>query len=193
MAAKPSVQSAREPPHVQELQQLNQLKNRATDPADADIDSSVTLANLLQPGADDNRFDATRGGVIEVVVVDAKAGGIETGNCRATDALYRDTHIEVAQQSPAAATSRVIVESRLVGGTRCQRRDGLDHAGIEGTLRAPGAISRVVMFDAEHRPQAKNTAPNNAGDRRATVWELHPVTSFEVLDPQASGVECLTK
>ena len=181
-------------PNVQELQQLNQLKNRATDPADTDIDPNFTLANLLQPGDDANRFDVTKGGVIEGIVVDAKVGGVETVNCKATDPVYRDTHIEVAMQSHAAATKRVIVE------VTPRWRDAMSTTGVDWSTQGLKALCGHqvrfrgwVMFDAEHRPQAKNTAPNNPGDWRATVWELHPVTSFEVLDPQASGVACLTK
>ena len=180
-------------PNVAALQQLNLQKNRATDPADADIDPNFTLANLLQPKPDDSRFDATKGGVIEGIVVDAKVGGVETVNCKATDPVYRDTHIEVAQQSSAAATARVIVE------VTPRWRDAMSKTGADWTTPGLKALCGHhvrfrgwVMFDAEHRAQAKNTAPTNANDWRATVWELHPVTSFEVLDPQASGAACLT-
>ena len=138
-------------PHVQELQQLNTLKNRATNPAEADIDSTFTMANLLQRGADDTRFDATKGGIIEGIVVDAKVGGIETGNCKAKEALYRDTHIEVALRSPAAATKRVIVE------VTPRWRDAMSKVGLDWTTHGLKALCGHqvrfrgwVMFDAEH-------------------------------------------
>lgn len=179
--------------NAQALEQLNQLKNRATEPADGELDPNFTLANLLKPGADDNRFNVASGGVIEGIVVDAKVGGVETVNCKATDPLYRDTHIEVAQQASATPTQRVIVE------VTPRWRDAMSKAGADWTTQGLKALCghRVrfrgwAMYDVEHRQQAKNTAPNNAADWRATVWELHPVTSFEVLDPQAAGAACLT-
>src|SRR4051812_37674682 len=97
-------------PNVVALRALNNKKNRWHAPVDADLDPSFTLAHLLQPGADDTRFDDTRAGEIEGVVVDVKVGGVETVNCKATDPLYRDTHIEVATHMGAPTTQRVIVE-----------------------------------------------------------------------------------
>lgn len=171
-------------PNVTGLRTLNQKKNRFTAPADADIDQGFTLAALLQPGSDDTRFDDTRAGEIEGFVVNVKVGGVETVNCRATDPLYRDTHIEVAEHMGAPETERVIVE------VTPRWRAAMQAAGVDWTTDALHAlIGRKVrfrgwaLFDEEHRTQARNTAPNNPADWRATVWELHPVTSFVVTSP----------
>jgi uncharacterized protein YraI len=171
-------------PNVAALRTLNEQKNRFNAPADTDIDPGFTLAALLQPGADDTRFDDTRAGEIEGVVVNVKVGGIETVNCKATDALFRDTHIEVATAMGAPETERVIVE------VTPRWRAAMQAAGVDWTTTSLHALigKRVrfrgwQFFDGEHRAQARNTAPNNASDWRATVWELHPVTSFTVLGP----------
>jgi hypothetical protein len=42
-------------------------------------------------------------------------------------------------------------------------------------------ISGWMLFDSEHKGQAENTAPGNSADWRATAWEIHPITSLEVL------------
>jgi hypothetical protein len=39
-----------------------------------------------------------------------------------------------------------------------------------------------LLFDAEHESQSVNTAPGRPRDWRATAWEIHPVTSLEVVD-----------
>lgn len=36
------------------------------------------------------------------------------------------------------------------------------------------------LFDIEHRSQGKNTAPTSPKDWRATVSEIHPITSFKI-------------
>jgi uncharacterized protein YraI len=171
-------------PNVAALQALNLKKNRWHAPADADVDPSFTLAHLLQPGADDARFDDARAGELEGIVVAVKVGGVETVNCKAVDSLYRDTHIEVAQHPGAPATERVIVE------VTPRWRAAMQAAGVDWTTAGLHSLTgrRVrfrgwALFDVEHRAQARNTAPANPADWRATVWELHPVTRFTVLAP----------
>jgi len=46
--------------------------------------------------------------------------------------------------------------------------------------RNPGA---QALFDVDHRGQAKNSAPANPKDWRATVKELHSLTSFVIVSP----------
>jgi uncharacterized protein YraI len=171
-------------PNVAALTALNNKKNRWHAPASSDIDPSFTLVHLLQPGADDARFNDARAGEIEGFVVDVKVGGVETVNCKATDPLYRDTHIEVADHMGAPTTQRVIVE------VTPRWRAAMQAAGVDWTTPSLHALigKRVrfrgwAMFDQEHRSQAENTAPGNPSNWRATVWELHPVTSFTVLGP----------
>ena len=38
-----------------------------------------------------------------------------------------------------------------------------------------------LLFDREHADESENTAPGARANWRATAWELHPVTSIEVL------------
>jgi len=171
-------------PNPAALKALNVAKNRFTAAHDSDIDPSFTLAAVLAPGADDNRFDATKAGELEGFVIDVMVGGVETVNCKATDPLFRDTHIEIADHLGADSTHRVIVE------VTPRWRAEMQALGVDWTTQGLQSLKgkRVkfrgwALFDVEHRGQAKNTAPANPKDWRATVWELHPVTSFVIVSP----------
>jgi hypothetical protein len=51
------------------------------------------------------------------------------------------------------------------------------------TINYLGRCVRVrgwMLFDAEHKGEAENTAPGRPRNWRATAWEIHPVTSIEV-------------
>jgi len=92
-------------------QESNRKKNRITRPAPSEIDSSATLAGLLQGGADQTRWSDTRGASIVAFVVEVKKGGEETVNCGETDSLYRDTHIDVVlDPQDRRKVVRVVVE-----------------------------------------------------------------------------------
>jgi SH3-like domain-containing protein len=175
--------SPRAPDH-NTLIALNLAKNRRTAPHDSDIDPNFTLANLLKPGADDNRFDVSKAGELEGFVVAVRVEGVETVNCRAADSLHRDTHIEVAAHMGDDSTKRIIVE------VTPRWRAEMQSLGVDWSTRGLQSLNgkRVrfrgwQLFDFEHRSQAKNTAPTNPKDWRATVWEIHPITSFKVLSP----------
>jgi hypothetical protein len=168
-------------PNVAALRLLNQQKNRWHAPLDADIDATFTVGALLQPGNDDTRFNDSKASEVEGWVVNVRVGGVETVNCKATDPLYRDTHIEIADHMDAPETERVIVEVTPRWRAAMQAQ-GVDwstpvlHALIGKRVR----FRAWQLFDEEHRGQARNTVPTNASDWRATVWELHPVTAFVV-------------
>jgi hypothetical protein len=163
---------------------LNILKNRVIPPRDQDFDTSVTLSAFLQPGDDEERWDEAKGGVLVGLVYDAKVGGIETTNCKATDAADRDTHIElVLSQARDGPTERVIVE------VTPRWRDKMQSQGVDWSTAAlkeklKGKWVRVkgwLLFDQEHVNQAENTNPGNDRNWRATVWEIHPITQIDVL------------
>jgi hypothetical protein len=163
------------------LAALNRLKNRSAAPKPSEVDRTVTLAAMLKPGDDADRFSTGRAATIEGWVVKVKSGGDETVNCRAPEERDRDTHIELAADSgDADATHHVIVEvtprSRAPNGDRWST-DSLRHALTNRRVRVTGWL----FYDAEHVNAALNTRPAGKHDWRATAWEIHPVTSLEVL------------
>ena len=167
------------------VRELNLLKNRYTAPEPQQIDPRVSLAAMLEPGHDRARWNDRRAADITGYVWDVKVGGVETVNCRATDPPDRDTHIElVLDPMNSSEDRRVIVEVTPRGRALAEQR------GEDWSTRAlrdhfHGRWVRVrgwLLFDSEHQFQSVNTAPNRTRDWRATAWEIHPVTSLEVVD-----------
>jgi len=62
------------------VRQLNRLKNRYVPPRPGEIDSSVSLGDMLEPGDDEERWSDTVGAEVVGYVVDVKKGGMETCN-----------------------------------------------------------------------------------------------------------------
>jgi hypothetical protein len=186
---------------------LNPFKNRSKAPKSGDIDRRITLATMLKPGDDTKRFPMTKAATITGFVVSAKVGGIETCNCHATDALHRDTHIDVVAD-PTFAVPRIIkvTTTDKSGKKHTINKDANEkfHVIVEVTPRVrqqmkakgvdwstatlhktlPGhrvAFTGWMLFDAEHKPQAENTNPGGQLNWRATCNELHPVFAISIL------------
>jgi hypothetical protein len=163
---------------------LDRLKNRYTAPGPNEINPSVTLSAILAPGNDVGRWKVRYGAEVVGYVHDVKPGGIESVNCHARDVPDRDTHIElVLNPMDSSGTRRVIVEVtprwRAIMAAR-----GVDWS--TGALRDHFLGRRVrvggwMLFDAEHKSESENTAPGRSRNWRATAWEIHPVTSIEVV------------
>jgi hypothetical protein len=171
-----------------EVKTLNIRKNQFGSPTADDIDTDVTLAALVTPGEDEDRFDATKAARIVGFVVDVKVGGVETCNCKATNPIDRDTHIELAVTPDAPNNQRVIVEvtPRL---RQHMKSTGVDWTTL--TLQSHGdggikgkwvEVTGWLLFDSEHTDAAENTSPGNPTNWRATCWEIHPITDIRVLD-----------
>jgi hypothetical protein len=172
----------------------NRLKNRATFPAAGDIDPNVSLSAMVQTGDDENRWDDARAASIVAYVVRAGPTGAESVNCGATQERYTDTHIEVVATSGTTARSR-----RVFVEVTPRWRDYMESQGQDwtsGTLSQSLTgrwvrFSGWLFFDFHHRGEARNTASTPTGShiRRATVWELHPVTAVQ-LCPNNSPTNC---
>jgi hypothetical protein len=164
---------------------FNILKNRQSAPAASDIDRTVSLAAMLRPGDDRNRWDDHKAGQLVGYVADVKMGGVETVNCHARSIHGRDTHIDLTLSAAAAydETKHVIVE------VTPRWRTAMAAKGIDwetDTLREKplGRCVKVtgwLLFDAEHRRESANTADAGAKAWRATAWEVHPITAIDVL------------
>ena len=97
------------------------------------------------------------------------------------------THIElVLDPMHNGGSARMIVE--VTPRWRYIMREG----GIDWSTRALrdqllGRWVRVrgwMLFDAEHQRESENTAPGRPRNWRATAWEIHPVTSIQVVARQ---------
>jgi hypothetical protein len=163
---------------------LNRLKNRYTAPMPEQINPKITLASILAPGDDIGRWRVSQGATITGYVYDVKPGRIETVNCHAWDLADRDTHIElVLDPMNTGAAKRMIVEVtprwRVLMGA--QGVDWSTRALRDKFLGRWVRVTRWMLFDVEHKNEAENTAPGRPRNWRATAWEIHPVTSIEVV------------
>jgi hypothetical protein len=166
------------------VQAMDRLKNRYTQPNPGQIDSGITLAAILAPGNDISRWKVKEGAEIVGYVWDVKRGGIEATNCRARDDADRDTHIElVLDPMHNGGSARVIVEV-TPRWRYIMRERGADWSTRGLRDRFLGRWVNVrgwMLFDSEHKGESENTAPERPENWRATAWEIHPVTSMEVV------------
>ncbi len=165
----------------QAAKDLNELKNRYKIPTEGSIDPEVSLAAMVAPGSDFDRFDTRRAAKVRGFVVDVKSGGKETCNCNATDPKLHDTHIELALTPGAPENQRVIVEItprlRMV-----KTGEDWTTAAIAGKFKGKWVeVTGWLTFDTAHIPEAENTNPGNPSNWRATCWEVHPVTDITAL------------
>lgn len=161
--------------------ELARLKNRAAPPLAKEFDGNVSLEALLQPGEDRGRWSESRAGRVEGYVVEVKAGGIEAANCYSY--RERDVHIQVAARPDAPRTEWVVLEV-TPRARRYASESGRDWSAATLRGQIVGRRCRFegwLLFDREHADESEHTAPGSPGNWRATAWELHPVTSIEVL------------
>jgi hypothetical protein len=170
--------------------ELNRLKNRYNIPKEEDIDPEVSLAAMLAPGNDINRFDAKKAARIQAIVVNVLVGGNrETCNCGASAVNERDTHIEVGLTEDAPSTQRVIVE--VTPRIRMLKGRGWTTAALKEKYKGKWVeVTGWLMFDTMHIDGAENTNPGGERNWRATCWEIHPVSDIKILDsPPVSSDE----
>jgi hypothetical protein len=168
------------------VQALNRLKNRYVAPQQSD--SAITLAAMLAPGRDTGRWKTKQAAEISGYVFDVKVGGIESTNCHARSAEDRDTHIELVLDPMAGSPSqRVIVEvtPRWRAMMAAQGVDWSTRALRDRLLGRWVKVRGWMLFDMEHQNESENTAPGRERNWRATAWEIHPITSIEVVQRPA--------
>lgn len=167
------------------LEALNRQKNRYNVPSDTDVNQSVTLASLLAPGDDENRWNVRTAVEITGYVFEVKPGGSETCNCHVNDDVHTDTHIVLlADPKSTAGSKRMIVE--ITPRMRfLMAKQGIDWSTAKLKSQLTGHWIKIrgwLFFDLEHQASAENTNPGNAKNWRATAWEVHPITSLEVVN-----------
>jgi hypothetical protein len=166
---------------------FHRLKNRRFLPQPGDFDSSVSLQQLLQPGADQSRWSTSRAARIDGYVVSVTSGPLELVNCF----CRRDAHINVALQPQASAREVVVLEVTptvrdLISRTnKNDQSPALTDWSTETLQRKlTGHWVRFegwLFYDGQHQSEAENTAPGRVANWRATAWELHPITRIEII------------
>lgn len=166
------------------VKKLNKKKNRYTIPKNSEYEAKVTLKAMLEPGNDEARWDDTKAAELSGYVISVSDGGAETCNCGARDPFYKDTHIELLlDPKHQDKTNRVIVEvtPRIRKMMQDKQIDWTTQTLKKTILKKWIKVQGWLLFDEEHKAESKNTNPQNANDWRATAWELHPLTSIEIV------------
>jgi hypothetical protein len=164
---------------------LNRLKNRYVAPQQ--VDSAITLAAILAPGRDTGRWKVKQGAEIVGYASDVKIGGIESTNCRARSANERDTHIELVLDPMAGSPSQRVIMEVTPRWRAIMAAQGVDWStrALRDRLLCWIKVKGWMLFDVEHQNQSENTAPGRERNWRATAWEVHPITSIEVVQRPA--------
>lgn len=167
---------------------MNRLKNRSDIPDQYYAVSFDTLLNLPWP-AETERRDRDRWSEEEIaaiaqyegapIVVEGyfyggKESGPETPNCHGTDNDYVDWHVWITAGAGEDRTRAIVIEP--TPRVRVPKHPNWTVAQIKQIAKAqlPVRISGWLFYDPEH--------PDQIGQTRGTIWEIHPVTDMEVLD-----------
>jgi len=155
---------------------LDKLKNRKNSPST--INETITLSKILTSGNDRNRFQNNQGAKITGYIFFAKKGGSEDCNCHYGKEEFIDTHIEIALSSGETSKKKVMVVEMTprFKATHSEWRTNK----ILALKGKKVTITGWMFFDEKHWQNSKNTNPNGTNLYRATAWEIHPVTAFEV-------------
>ena len=163
---------------------LNRLKNRgdARNARDASFDSVLTLPIPRAIGggyrsrwprqvASAVAVTERRAVRVEAYVARATLSGPESTNCHGDAAAYRDFHIWLTAAPTSDRTRSVIAE--MTPRMRA-RHTGWDLTRLRDVSRRRERVRVAgwLLLDQEH--------PEQIGRTRGTIWEIHPVSSFEV-------------
>lgn len=164
-----------------ERRRLHRLKNRTAFPHAADFDQRVTLAALLQPGDDTNRWSTDRAARVQGYVIDVAYAGSEAANCFSP--CRRDIHILIATHAGAPKSEQVVLEvtPKLSDWATQQGMDWSEAALRSHLIGHWCEFEGWLYFDIGHASESQNLSPTNPANWRATAWEVHPITKITVL------------
>jgi hypothetical protein len=175
-----------------ETRALDEKKSRNDTPSEEDVDETVTIDGLIEPGDDALRWQD--GAAVEVVawVADVRDAGPTSANCHSSDPSDQDTILEISPDADVFDRAHRVYAAVTPARRRLMAKVGEDWS--TRSLRAQFlhryvSVTGWLLFDAEGAGRALNTA-DDAGPSiaRATAWEIHPVTGLELAE-EGGGAE----
>jgi hypothetical protein len=162
---------------------LNQYKNRYRFPVKADYLQGISIFDLAG-STNYFQFPQNKAVAIRGYVLNVKAGGIESCNCKTKNPIYKDTHIILVPDAwHTAPQYRIIVE--VTPRIRAiMKINGVDWSteALEKLLTGHYInVAGWLFYDVEHQNQAFANNPKNKRDWRASCWEIHPITSIKII------------
>ena len=163
-----------------ERRELHRLKNRTAIPQPMEFDATVTLQKMLQAADDHDRWSVNRAARVEGYVVSVANGPMELTNCYVP--CSRDVHIHLGLRPDAPPTEQVVLEitPRMQEWARHHGRDWSEETLRSKMLSHWCYFEGWLLYDSHHAGEAENSATGRDGNWRATAWEIHPITNFEI-------------
>ena len=159
-------------------------QDRSRNPTDDEIDGTVTLEALVEPGDDSLRWTRASGAEIEGFVIEVHSP-LPTGSCPAPRA-GAETVLELTTDlnilDPAHRVFAIVTTDWR------QKKAAAGKIWSTGMLRARFLRRKVrirgwLQFAKDQAPCAVNTADIGAAGARATAWQIRPVTAIALSDP----------
>ena len=165
------------------LQKLNEKRARVEEPAEEDIDDTVTMEGLVAPGDDQLRWEDSRAAELTGYVLEVRDGGMASSNCHSSDPADHDTILDISPSGTIFDNAHRIVAVITPQWRRLLAADRVDWSTRSIRAKYLHQYVRIVgwlLFNSEVASKTLNTAPLAGPDiTRATAWEIHPVTSIE--------------
>jgi hypothetical protein len=165
--------------------QLNVLRARTEEPSDDDIDDTATINALIAPGDDTLSWSSDSAVEITAFVLGVRDGGPASSNCHSANSADHDTLIDLSPQANVFDGGHKMVAVITPQWKRMMAANGVDWStaaiGAKYTQQYV-TIRGWLLFDKAAANRSLNSAPlarNNI--TRATAWEIHPVTSIEIV------------
>ncbi len=179
------------------IRDLNIQKARMTSPSDDEVDDTVTMESLLEPGDDTMRFENGTAVSIAAYVMAVRDGGPDSSNCHSQDPADQGTVLELASDSNVPDPGHrvfAIVTPRWRAILAKQGRDWTTRGLRAKYLHQAIIVTGWLLFDSEAASRAANTTPlPGPGITRATAWQIEPVTDLELdEESQADQTALLT-
>lgn len=165
--------------------ELNTLKNRSFEGPyqPADVDSLVALPWPAEIGGRPrSRWSGRarahvapqerRAVSVEGYLAKARASGPEATNCHGDEPRFRDYHLWLTS-APGAGREQSLIAEMTPRVRAVHPNWNLEVLDRVVSARERVRVSGWILLDQEH--------PDQIGKTRGTVWEVHPVTRFEVL------------
>jgi hypothetical protein len=169
-----------------EIRALNEKRARNETPEDDDLDETVTIDALIEPGDDSLRWQD--GAAVEIVayVVDVRDGGATSANCHSADPAEHDTVLELSPDADVFDRAHRVFAAVTPARRRLMAKSGEDWS--TRSLRAQFlhryvAVTGWLLYDSEAAGKAVNTSgAAGPANTRATAWEIHPATGIELAE-----------
>ena len=161
---------------------LNVQKNRDEPAEDVRV---LKVTDIRKPSNNDTFTPDTAVEVVGYVANLVPGGFRESCNCGRME--LRDIHINIVATPQERSREKRYVVVEIT--PRWQEKFGMDadhYDQMVADLRQEIEHKWVrfrgwLMYDFQHEGESESTAPGRAGNWRATPWEVHPVTHYEVL------------